>query len=331
MLTYLESDVFVFYNRGNAITNRLKESIGKIRDDNIMTKKIDSAFTKMMRTYKESITYRVVDAARKSELLIVSLPIDSTGDYRFPDIIPFVKVNYRGKECMIIDISRISTETKIDDGYSEYSVDIPKLYVMMIAAFTSLKLCDKGSALPIEAAKSASMLYSKIFNQVLARLGLLTGSRERNEAFHYLAIRFFLKYYLHCPDAVVDSVANGYVNNHKSDLIISMDDKINDRNSDIYRSFSDFSYCIYDNEFSGIRTDQAKVNAINQSVYLSKFISMYSKNAIPMLWSFDYFFYLLLGAYRKTNVVYDRAFDDIFKDMPREMPKLMTSIYKELT
>lgn len=330
MLTYNESDVFEAFNRGNGITNKLKECLAHINDDNIMNAKIDKNFTDMLRGYRVSITQKIVAAARRGDLLLVRLPIDNSGDYRFPQIIPFVKVKRKGKECVIIDISRISSEERIEDEIVGYKVDLPKLYVMMTAAYVSLEICGPNMAMPAEAAKAMAIFFADVFNQVLARLGLLTSNRDRATAMRYFAIKFYLKYYLQAPDAMVNSIANAEIGGTKNSVIAFMEDQIETRGLNPFENFTTFSEVIYNQEISGIRTQQAKVNSINQSMYLEKFINMYSKPAIVALWSPDYFFYILLNAYRRTGVVFDRAFEDIFKSSARSMVSLMDSLYKEL-
>jgi len=332
MLTYNQSDVFEAFNRGSGITNKLKQCLSKINDDTIMNTKIDKTFTDMLRGYKTSITQKIVDAARRRDILIVRLPIDNSGDFRFPQIIPFVKVKRQGKECVVVDISRISSEELGDDNeVLGYKVDLPKLYVYMISAYISLEICGANMVMPAVAAKTMAIFFADIFNQVLARLGLLTSNRDRATAMRYFAMKFYLKYYLQAPDAMVESNALSEISGTKNSIILFMEDQINNRQIDPFINFTSFSEMIYNQEISGIRTQQAKVNSINQSIYLEKFINMYSKPAIISLWSPDYFFFVLLNAYRRTGVVFDRAYEDIFKSSSRNMNILLDSLYKELS
>lgn len=330
MLTYTESDIYRFFDKGNGITNALRKCLSQVVSENIYNQKIDSTFTTMLRAYRESVVSKAVEAARKGRILIVRLPIIGTEDYRLPEIVPYVKVRRKGQDCVIIDISRICSDEKVGDATTGYKVDVPKLYVMMVSAYVALELCGPTMQFPLEAAKHMSILFARVFCQVLNRLGLLTGNRDRAEAFHYFAIKFFLKYYLQAPEPIIETISMGFVGGHKNSLIAYMEDQMRIKQKDPFVDFTTFSQVIYDNEISGIRTQQAKVNDINQSLYVQKFITMYSKNAVIGLWSPDYFFYILLGAFRRTNSVFDKAFDDIFKDNKTAMPKLMDALYKEL-
>lgn len=333
MLTYLDSDIYTYFNKGNGLQNRMRQCLSKVGPDTIVNSKIDNTFTTMMRAYRESVVHKVVGAARKGRILIVRLPIDNSGDYRFPEIVPFIKVKRKGEECVIIDISRISPEEKAAPGTDAvvgYKVDIPKLYVLMVSAYISLELCGPNKAFPVEAAKHMATLFSKIYCQVLARMGMLTSDKERYQAFLYFAIEFYMTYYLNAPVPVVKAASSAFVGGHKNNLIIFMEEQISRKGIDPYKDFTTFSGILYDNELTGIRTQESRTNDINESVYVQKFMNMYSKNAIVALWAPEYFFYILLSAYRKTNVVFDRAFDDVFKDAPRMMPQLMDSLYKEL-
>lgn len=336
MRQYKDSDSYGYFNRGNGIDEKLRKCLSKVNNDTILNSKIDRCFTTILRAYRESIVQKAVEATRKGRILFVRLPKPSRTDkedYRFPQIIPFIKVKRAGNECVIVDISRYSTEETAGETVVGYNVDIPKLYVFLISAYVSLELCGQNSTLPMEAAKAASHLFARYFIQVLIRMGLLTGNKERTEAFYYFAIKFYLFYYINAPEAMVNSIAINAIGGRKSELISFMEDKIASGIANGYSpwdSLSNFNKMLYDNEVTGIRTQKARINDINESSYMTKFISMYSKNALVMLWSFDYFFFVLLSAYRKTNIVFDRAFEDVFKENAREMPKLMDSIYKEL-
>lgn len=337
MLSYIYSDIFQFYNRGNAVANRIKQSCSMVGEKTILngTPSCEDTFTTMLRAYKESVVRQVVQAARNKRILVVRLSADANGDYRLPEILPYVKVKLHGVETIIIDVSRYSTPQieEGDDGEDKivgYDIDIPRLYIAMVCGYISLELCHSNDVLPMEAAKHLSLFWARYFVQVLQRMGILTGDRERYHAFMYFSIKFFLTYYLQMPEPAVNSIANMYLDGQKSNLILYMEEQISKRELKPFESFTEFSKMLYNNEITGIRTQKGRVNDINQSSYIQKFISMYSKNAIIMLWSADYFLTILMGAYRKTNMVFDRAFEDVLKEMGRNMPRLMDAIYKEL-
>lgn len=333
MRSYLQSDVFEVYNRGNAVTNRIRLCCSKINDSTIMNEIIDPTFTTMLRAYKESVVRNVVNAARHRRILLVRPPVNKDGDFRLPEILPYVKVKLKGDDKIVIDISRYSTP-QYDPGDESkiigYDVDIPRLYIAMVCGYISLELCGPNSVLPIEAAKHLSFFWARYFMQVLQRMGFLTGDRERFRALMYFTIRFFLSYYLEMPQAAVDSISMMYLDGTKGNLISYMEEKIEALNLRPNESFTQFSQMLYNNEVTGIRSQKGRVNDINETAFLQRYITMYSKNAIIGLWSADYFLAILMGAYRKTNMVFDRAFEDVLKEMGKNMPRLMDAFYKEL-
>ena len=74
MLTYTESDIYRFFDKGNGITGALRTCLTQVVSENIYNQKIDPTFTTMLRAYRESVVQKAVEAARKGRILLVRFP-----------------------------------------------------------------------------------------------------------------------------------------------------------------------------------------------------------------------------------------------------------------
>lgn len=326
MLSYLNSEIFQLMNRNNAITNKLKECGRAISEKVIVNKKIET-MDAFMRTYKESIVSFIKADIDKRNIIMIYPEIDK----RFPAYMPFIKTKLFGKDTLIIDISKFGTATKNDNGEIEkVNVDPTKLYSVLVPGYIYLHLFYDGVALPSEAIRLMSMMWAKMFNKVLISRKVFVGSNERYEAFMYFAMRFFMKYYLQCPDPVVDNISLMYVGT-KSKYIMFIENNLELKSINLYSNWTTFAHTMFSNEITNLTTVTQNGVAMDEKLYLQLFDSSLGRDgAFMALWSAPYFLYCVFSTYNQSYCLNDRAWNDIVLADKKMVPLLMSALIKEI-
>ena len=326
---FTESDIFDYLNKDNVLQSRIFKILNNKSGALVINEKLKPDLDTIQKVYRETSTLMFLSAIKANQILLVDIPLE----YNLPECLPFIKHKKDGKKRIIINVSQYVNKRKDPEtGDIEYSMDVKKLYVLCLSGYIYLKLLYKDTVLPPDTIKYSAFIWARMFNKVLIKTIGLSTNKERYEAFMYFAIRFFMKYYLECPDIVVDNISSSYLKNGKSYLIEFMETKISDLNIDPYESFSAFCSTLFNNEISnikGIRVNNINEN-INISFYIKKFIDMYNLSAAMSLSSYPFFLFTIIASYNWTGICNDRSMEDIVQYDKKEVPKLLNSIYKEL-
>ncbi len=329
MRLFAESDIFEYLDKGNVLQNKIHRILAGKSGSLILNPKLEGDIKSMVKVYKDPTTLKAANAVRSGEIILAKIPIE----LNLPECLPYIKHRKNGKERIIINVSNYVIENKDrDTGEVDYTIDVKKLYSLVIPGFLYLKSMHAKYTPSPEAIKISATIWARMFNKVLIRTIGLTTNQERYEAFMYFGMRFFMKYYLDIPDALVRDISEGYLSNGKGYLIDYMETKIKDLNLDPYESFTSFCSTLFNNEVSnmkGIRINNVEEN-INVSFYLKKFIDMYNMSAVMALSSYPFFIFTIFSAFHWSNICNDRALEDVVYNDKREMPKLMAALYKDL-
>lgn len=326
MLKYTESDIFTKMNTGNAIYNDLVNAIKSIDGQCILNTKIQESLDQMHKAYRETMTLRVIEAVRSSEIILIAMPINK----RFPANIPYVKTKRQGRQCAVVDLSKYAIVTRDNAGnIIEVKCDIPKLYNLLIPAYLSLHVLNEETVLSSETTKWMAYLWARLFNRVLMSQRIFVGNQERYEAFMYFAMRFFMIYYLQTPMAIVDKISGEFIKDTKSNYILMIENNLRQKNINLYKDWSTFAFMMFSNEITNIH---AITNVeMNTEQYLRTYSNYMGKDgAYLALWSADYFFYCIFVTYNHAYILNDRAWDDIVNDNPKIMPRILSGLYKEV-
>lgn len=326
MLSYLNSEIFQLMNRNNAITDKIKECGKAINEKVIVNTKIET-MEGFMRTYRESIVSLIRNDIDKRRIIIICPEIDK----RFPAYIPYIKTKLMGKDVLVVDISRYARISKDDNGMIEkVNVDIDKLYSILVPGYIYLHLFSDNVALPAESIKYLSMMWAKMFNKVLISRKIFVGNNERYEAFMYFAMRFFMKYYLECPDAVVDNISLSYVGT-KSKYIMYIENNLEMKGINLYRNWTTFASTMFSNEITNLAAFTQNGAVMDEKLYLQIFDTSLGKDgAFMALWSVPYFLFCIFATYNQSYCLNDRAWQDVVLSDKKMVPNLMNSLVKEL-
>lgn len=326
MLSYLNSEIFQLMNRNNVITDKIKECGKAINEKVIVNNKIET-LEGFMRTYRESIVSLIRNDIDKRRIIIICPEIDK----RFPAYMPYIKTKIMGKDTLVVDISRYARVYKDDNGVIEkVNIDVDKLYSILVPGYIYLHLLYDTVALPSESIKYLSMMWAKMFNKVLISRKIFVGNNERYEAFMYFAMRFFMKYYLQCPDAVIDNISMGYIGT-KSKYIMYIENNLSMKGIDLYRNWSTFASTMFSNEITNLAAFTQNGATMDEKLYLQIFDGSLGKDgAFIALWSVPYFLYCIFATYNQSYCLNDRAWQDIVLSDKKMVPNLMNSLVKEL-
>lgn len=326
MLSYLDSEVFQLMNRNNTITNKIKACGKMINEDVIINNKIET-LESYYRQYRESITSLIRSDIEKRRIIIICPEIDN----RFPAYIPFIKTKVNGKDTLVVDMSRYCRVNKNDNGKIEsVNIDTAKLHATLVPGYLYLHLFYDSVALPSEAIKNMSLMWAKMFNKVLISRRIFVGNQERYEAFMYFAMRFFMKYYLQCPDPVIDNISLSYVGT-KSRYIMFIENNLELKGIDLYRNWTTFASTMFSNEITNIASFTSNGAEMDVKLYLQIFDNSLGKDgAFMALWSAPYFMYCVFASYTGAYILNDRAWADVVLSDKKMVPNLMNSLVKEL-
>lgn len=326
MLSYLDSEIFQLMNRNNVITDKLKECGRAIGEKTIINTKIET-MDAFLRTYRDSIVALIKRDIDKRHIILICPEIDK----RFPAYIPYIKTKIMGKDTLVVDMSRFARVTKDESGnITSVNIDIDKLYSILVPGYIYLHLLYDGVALPSEAIKLMSMMWAKMFNKVLISKKIFVGNNERYEAFMYFAMRFFMKYYLQCPDAVVDNISLNYVGT-KSKYIMYIENNLSMKGVNLYRNWTTFASTMFSNEITNLAAFTQNGANMDEKLYLQLFDSSLGKDgAFIALWSAPYFLYCIFSTFNQSYCLNDRAWQDVVLADKKMVPNLMNALVKEL-
>ena len=326
MRKYTDSDIFGKMNVGNSIYNNIGNCIKSISNDCIINKFLYESLDTMNKAYKESICIKIIESVKKHEMILIHMPIDK----RLPAKIPYIVSKRNGKSCVIVDLSRFNIVKRDDDGnIIECKCDINKLYNMLVPSYVALNILNDQVIVSTETTKWLAYLWAKLFNRILMGQRIFVGNQERYEAFMYFAMRFFLIYYMQTPLAIVDRISGEFIKNNKSQYILTIEANLKHKNIDIYKDWTTFSYTMFSNDVTNIRS------VTNVEMNAEQYLKLYSRTmgmdgSYLALWSVDYFFYCVFITHNHANILNDRAWSDIVDDNPKIMSRILSGIYREM-
>lgn len=326
MRKFTESDIFILMNSGNAIYNQIGVTLKSISGNNVINSKVSESLDTVYKSYKDALTLKAVEAVKKGEIILVHMPIDK----RLPANIPYLLSKRQGKDVVIVDMSKYCTVEKAPDGsILSISVQIPKLYNMLIPAYMALKVLNSETVVSSETTKWMSYLWAKMFNKILMSQKIFVGSKERYEAFMYFAMRFFMIYYMKTNMAIVDNVSMEAIKGVKSSYIITIENILKQKNIDLYKNWETFARTMFSNDVTQLRVLSSVDMNIEQ--YLRLFSTYMGRDgAYLSLWSADYFFFCVFNAFNHSWILNDRAWSSIVEENLKIMPRIISGLTKEI-
>lgn len=326
MRKYTESDIFIKMNTGNSIYNDLAAAIKSINGECILNQRLRDSLDSMNRAYRETITVKILEAVKNFDIVIIAMPINA----RFPAFIPYVKTKMRGKDCVIVDVSKYAIIKRDPNGkIIDVRCDVMKLYNLLVPAYIALMVLNEQTVISSESTKWLAYLWARLFNRILMAQRIFVGNQERFEAFMYFAMRFFMIYYMQTNMAIVDKISLEFVKGVKSSYILMIENNLAAKKIDLYKDWSTFAYTMFSHEITNIRSGGATEMSIEE--YLRLYSNYMGKDgAYLALWSADYFFYCLFVTYNHAYILNDRSWADVVEDNPKIMPRILNGLYKEI-
>lgn len=326
MRDFRESQIYQLMNRNGILDNQLREAGKAINGATIINNRLES-LEPLRKIYRETVVLQALKAVEKNQILLVVLPEDK----RFPAHIPFMKTK-SAKPIEVIDLSKYAKANKDEDGkIISYTMDVDKLYVLLVSAYLDLVLFSESTALSSESIKRLSIMWAKMFNKILQAKKIFVGNKERQDAFMYFAMKFCMKYYIQCPDPVIDSVCEQFIGPNKSRYILFVEENLAKKDIDLYQDWTTFARTMFDNEVTNLASFNPNGGGMDIRLYLQSFEMYMGKDGAYMaLWSIPYFVFCCFSTNRKAGILNDRAWADVVLDDARMIPKLMDSFYKEL-
>jgi len=329
MRTLSESDIYSKYmDKDNGITNKIFKTLKDTNSSTILNDKLDTALEIMRKTYKDPTTIQIINSIKNGEIILyVTEP-----ELNMPTCIPFFKYVASGKTKVSVNLTN-HIQQKKDKGTGEvdYIIDNRKFYILCLSAFITLKLLDKRTVLPATVISDCAYMWAKMYTKVLNKMVGLSTNKERYESFMYFAIRFFCKYFLECPDALCDTIAESYLPAGKTMLIHDIERKVSEKGINMYSSVETFCNTLFNNSITNLKATRLGDNVdMNSYLYFRKFVDMYDFSAAGSLCSFPYFLFTIISVFYSGNMV-SRSLDDIvITDDAKQMPRILNGLKKEI-
>jgi len=330
MRSYINSDIYTeTLNKGNAISGKIMKILGgNASGTEIVNDKLSAAIAAMKKVYKDPSTLKVIEALNSRRMLLMVV----TPENNIPICLPFFKYTAGGVNKVCVNLTNyIGSSVDPDTGEKEYTIDVRKLHALTLAAYIDLDLLNGKTVLAADTLSSAAILWAKMFNKVLEGAIGLGTNRDRYNAFMYLAIKFFLRYYMDVPEQIAENIALNYLRVPKNQMILFIEDNIAAKGIDIYKSFSVFCSALFNNEITnikGIKNNNIS-DSMNELFYHRKFIDLYYYASLLSLGGFAYFLFLILCADDMVPICNYKVLKKII-DEEKLGTKLLISIYKEL-
>lgn len=331
MLELKDSDIFKKYiNKNNSLFGRINMIL--VDPQTIILNEIlyPEIKKKIVDKKKDVIAAKMAAAVNNREIMLFI----TTPDKKLPNLMPFFAYKQNGIRRVALNLTDLVIVRNEPTGEVEYDIsnNINKLYALLYASYLSLENIASDTILNPDPLYHSAVLWAEMFNKPVYDI-VGQNNIDRRRAFMYFGIRFFLGYYMQCPEQQIDSLSMRYLNTWKTDknqFITGMEDRIAEKDINIYEGFTTFCRTLFDNEITlikGIRVNNLETT-INVNFYIQKFIQTYSENALLSLCAYPYFVYTLIAATSKTDLVKHKSFERIFKDNGTIVNKLLTALMK---
>lgn len=325
-----DSDLFKNeINKGNAIFSKINSILSNAETGTVILNDIlfDDIKKKIIDNRREKIVSEMGNAILNYRMVLFT----SDPARKLSDAIPFYVYKQDGRRMVAVNLAGIVRPIKLPDGSISYDIgDANKVYSMIYGAYLALDRFTANTEISPGSLYDAAVLWAAMFTKPLYdSLGMTNV--DRNEAFMYYSMKFFLGYIMGCREEQINSIAGKFINNNKNNLILYMEEKIADKGINIYEGLLPFMRTLFNNEItklSGIRVSNIS-GSINVSYYISKFTTVYSSNALLALCTFPYFIYVLIAAVGKSKMVKDKSFDRVFSAYNRELNRLLLNVSRE--
>lgn len=326
-----DSDLFVSeINKDNCLFGRVNKVLFSQDPSTVILNKMifDDINKKIIQNKKEKIVNEMGNAILKGTMILFTTPPDK----KIPDALPFVVFKQSGVRRVAANLCSIARPIKNSDGSITYEMgDVDKVFSIMYGAYLALEKFTSETFVTSNLLYDSAVLWAAMFNKpIYDSIGM--NNQERNDAFMYFAIKFFVRYIMgYDNDGVSDSLTTKFLKgNKKNDLILFMEDKMNEKQINIYEGIIPFMRTLFNNEITQIRGVRVAniTNSINVSFYLQKFVMTFGSNALLALCTYPYFIYVVIAAMSKSKMLKDKAFDRVFSTYTREVNHLLINISK---
>lgn len=328
MLVLKDSDFFNNYiDRNSTVMGRANAIV---RDPNtVILNQIlfDEIKRKIIDNRKETSVYAMGKAIASGKL-VLTMPQPTN---KLPGMVPFLSYKSNGQPRMLVNMYDVVIPVKNPDDSTTYELaDANKAYSILYGAWLALEKLYPNAGVSSNTIYYAAILWADMFTKPLYdTIGM--NNQDRNIAFMYFAMKFFMKYIMQCKsDEMVDSMVKRYIPT-KNDYILTMEENMNDLGEDPYTGFVKFIEVLFNDQITqikGIRVNTLD-HQINMTYYVQRFISTFDQNAILALCTFPYFMYVIIASVGRTGMLKDKAFDRIFAMHKTELHKLLIEIQKD--
>ena len=329
MLNFTNSDLFNKYiNRDNVVMGRVNSILNNLEPGTVILNQIlfPDIKRKILDRRKEPSFIKMGNAIMEGRIVLFALPPDKNLYSSFP----FFVYSQKGIRKVAINLTNIVNKTKDVSGNMVYDIgdNVNKLYVVLYSAYLALDVFLPNAALTPDTLYMSAILWANMFiKPIYATYGM--NNLDRNKAFLYFSMKFFLGYYMECPEKQIEELTMKYIGK-KNDFILGMEEAIQRKGYNLYEGFIPFCQILFDNEVTmikGVRVNNVASN-MNVTTYIKDFSVNYHSNSLMALCAYPYFIYVLIAASTKCGLVKDKAFDRIFKDEGNVFAKLMVAILK---
>lgn len=281
---------------------------------------------KIQNRHKDRVTNGYMNAIQNYEIILFTVP----PEHRIPEFLPFICYKRDGVEEVAVNLSNHIVAIQNDAGQMEYDISdhVNTINILLRSAYLAITSLLPNEGLPTEVLYYSAILWADMFNKPLYN-AFGFHDRQKNVAFTYFAMKFFLTYMMECPEKQVDAIVKRAVPD-KNSIINFMEEKIDALGLRPYDGMVPFLFTLFNNEVTAMKG--IKVNGLsakmNVSFYIQKFSQLYSSNALLALCSYPYFVYVILSATAKCGQVKDKSFDRMFNEKKPMRDRLLVCLDK---
>ena len=313
MRKLVESDFFMKeVNKDNLLLGRANKIISGLEPGAVILNTIiyPDIKKKIIQTRKEKVVLEMGKAIEDNRMLLFTIPPEK----RLPDAMPFIcysrNIGGTERDEVAVNIASIVRPMKLPTGEESYDIgDVSKIFSVLYSAYLAMSRFTPNAIVDPSILYDSAVLWAAMFNKpIFDSIGL--HNPERNDAFMYFGIKFFLAYLMGCNEGQVSAMAMKFIKNKKNDQILLMEEKIEDKQINIYEGLLTYMKTIFNDEITqikGIRVTNIQ-NQMNVSYYISRYIMSFGSNAILALCTFPYFIYVIVAACGKCKIVKDKSF-----------------------
>lgn len=330
MRSYKDSDIFVnTINKNNVVLGKVNAILtGAERDVTVLNEILyPDIKRKLIDKQKTKTMYDIGKAIEDGRIVLITLPPDK----KLTDAFPFFVYKQNGLKRVCINISYVVYQKKLDTGEISYDIsdNVVKLKILLISAYLALDAFHDKMMPTQNTLEGSAILWAEMFNKPLFNVVGL-NNKDTYDTFMYMAIKFFLVYFIECSTERAEKIATKYIG-AKNPKLLYMEGEIEARGLNMYESVAAFVHILCNDELSmnkGIRVNTMS-KAMGIGNYLTNFVNMFGSSSLMALASYPYFVYVLLAANSKCKLIKDKSFDNIFKDHSKLTNRLLIGLLNE--